>query len=109
MEIIIGIIGTIATLVGTYFAWVSLKNTKKKPKELESEKYFGDELSRIKEIGKLKVGYFDYPPLIYSNASSQTPIGLYAELLNKLGNNNELEIIGKELARFIKAIEKGEA
>jgi len=24
-------------------------------------------------------------------------------------NNNELEIIGKELARFIKAIEKGEA
>lgn len=92
MEIIIGIIATIAAVVGTYFAWVSHKNEKKKPKELESKKNSGDELSRIKEIGKLKVGYFDYPPLIYSDASSQTPVGLYAELLNTLGYNNALEI-----------------
>ena len=90
MEIIFGIIGTIATVIGTYFAWLAIRKDNFKHKEISIGTSNSYKLEKVKKNKKLQVGFFDYPPLIYTKDYDSPPIGVYSKIIQEIANNNQL-------------------
>jgi len=92
MELLLGIIGTIATVIATYFAWLSIRKDNVKHKKVDTAPSNSSQLEKIKKNNKLRVGFFDYPPLIYGKKNNSPPIGVYAYIIRDIAKNNKLKV-----------------